>query len=358
MSDINKKSKYYKLFEEFQRKNDKDILGIGKILGSGTFGEVRDIKFKNKIMAGKIIERNIKEKSEEEELSMELRGQNIIRINKIYELNKNDKHYSLIIMDKAVLRDLGKLNEFYHKYNLLKLIFEKPFDETAGDYLLRFYSKQIIKGLEILNRNDYGHFDIKPENLLISINLVLKLSDFSLLKKLGEIDKIPGGTPGYFSPDYYLNKHLNHDNLQKQDYFALGASLFKLKYGKSLLNFKRYDDKKMNADRIIDCLERDITFIKSQKLTDNDFSDFLISLIQYKPEDRPSFEKIIRNKWLNKNSEELEKVITTFESDEEKLIIELQKKDFLDPIEKKLEKLEKEDKSKSKQVKFKFKKRK
>ena len=252
MTDSSKKSKYQKIFEEFRRKNDKEILGIGKILGSGSFGEVRDIKIKNKIMAGKLIERKDNEKTEEEELSLELRGQNIIRINKIYELDEKGKHYSLIIMDKAVLRDLGKLNEFYHRHNLLKLIYDNPFDETGGDFLLRFYAKQIVKGLEIFNRCDYGHFDIKPENLLISINLNLKLSDFSLIRKLTGKVKIPGGTQGYLSPEYYLNKTVNNENAKKQDYFALGSSLFKLKYGKSLLSFQKYEDKKMNADRIID----------------------------------------------------------------------------------------------------------
>ena len=352
----NRTSRYKKIFDEFQKRNDNEILGIGKILGSGNFGEVRDIKYKNKIMAGKLIEREDNEKSEEEELSSELRGQNIIRINKIYEYEERGKHYSLIIMDKAVLRDLGKLNEFYHYHNLLKLIYEYPFEERAGDNLLKFYAKQIIKGLEIFDRNDYGHFDIKPENLLISINLVLKLSDFSLIKKLGERVRIPGGTQGYLSPEYYLDKNVSNDVAKKQDYFGLGSSLFKIKFGKPLINFKKYEDKKMNADRITDLLERGISFIKSQKYTDNDFCDFLISLIQYKPKDRPSFEKIIRNKWLNKDNEELEKVITTFESDEEKLIMELQKKDFLSPIEKKIEKIEKEDESKK--VKFRFKKRK
>ena len=323
-------------------------------MGSRAFGEVRDIKYKNKIMAGKVVERNKNERSDEEELSIELRGQNIIRINKIYEYEEKGKHYSLIIMDKAVLRDLGKLNEFYHHHNLLKLIFDDPFDEETGDNLLRFYTKQIIKGLEILDRNDYCHFDIKPENLLISINLVLKLSDFSLIKKLeGDRMKIPGGTQGYVTPEYYLDKNISIDNAKKQDYFALGSSLFKIKFGIPLINFKKYEDKKMNADRVIDILERSINYIKRKKCTDNDFCDFLINLIQYKPNDRPTFEKIIRNKWLNKDNKELEKVIATFENDEEKLIMELQKKDFLNPIEKEVEKMDE-----SKQVKFRFKKKK
>ena len=70
-------------------------------MGLGSFGEFRDIKFKNKIIAGKLIERKDGEKTEEEKFSLELRGQNIVRINIIFELDYKDKrdnkfkHYTI-----------------------------------------------------------------------------------------------------------------------------------------------------------------------------------------------------------------------------------------------------------------------
>ena len=64
-------------------------------------------------------------------------------------------------------------------------------------------------------------------------------------------------------------------------------------------------------------------------MTDKDFIDFLCSLIQYRPKDRPSFEEIYRNKWLNKDVDIINNTFNAFENDEEKLIMELQKKDFL-----------------------------
>ena len=232
------KGKFTEIFEQFKNSNLNEITQIGKLLGKGAFGEVRDITFKNKVMAGKISERDNDEKSQEEKYIHDLRGHNLIRMNKIYQMKKGDKIYDLIIMDKAVLRDLGKINEFYHRHNLLKLIYYEPFDEKAGDNLLRFYAKQIINGLETLDRNDFVHFDIKPENLLITVNLILKLSDFSILRKVNGITKLPGGTPGYMTPEYYINKDVSADVARKQDYFALGSSLFILKYGIPLLKYK------------------------------------------------------------------------------------------------------------------------
>ena len=66
-----------------------------------------------------------------------------------------------------------------------------------------------------------------------------------------------------------------------------------------------------------------------QKYQDKDFDKFLCKLIQFKPEDRQDIEHIIRNKWLNKNSEELDIIKKKKILDEANLILELQKSDFL-----------------------------
>ena len=338
-----------KMYRPTRKCREKDI--VEKLYNKE---EVDKIKERNKKEETKTKKKNIinwQKRLKEKKKNSKFNIYEFSKTNKIITKKYRDKYYDLIIMDKAVLRDIGKLNEFFHNHNLLKLIFEKPFDESAGNFLLRFYARQVIRGYDIFDRNDFGHFDIKPENLLVTINLVIKLSDFSLLKVLKDNMKLPGGTQGFMTQEYYVEKYFSKGNAKKQDYFALGSCLFILKYGIQMLKFKKYDDKKMCADRIIDLLQRNIMFIKTRKESDKDFKDFLISLIQYKPEQRPSFEQIYRNKWLNKDSEELNNAIMAFESDEEKLIMELQKKDFLIKVEKKI------NKSKAKQSKKKNKKK-
>ena len=340
-------AKFDKIFDAFN--NNREITKIGKTLGKGAFGEVRDVTFKGKVYAWKLIEN---EKPGQESLAMDLRGQNIIRIQKLYNKEIDNKNYDLIIMEKAVLRDLGKLNEYYHHHNLLKLIYNDPFDEKSGDNLLRFYSRQIINALQVLDLNNYIHFDIKPENLLVTMNLIIKLSDFSLLTKIDKEVKLPGGTQGQLTPEYYLQKNMSSSFAKKQDYFALGSSLFILKYGIPLLKYKKYDNDKLCADRIIDLLIRNISYIKSKNITDKDFMKFIISLIESKPDNRPNFEEIYRNKWLNKNVDELDKTFLAFENEEETLIKEFQKKDYIIKKEKDLKK------NNNNKVKFRFKKKK
>ena len=101
---------FLEIFNQFRK--DGNFTSVGKILGKGSFGEVREIIYKNKTMAGKIV---MQEKNKEtgEYLAYDLKGRNIIKIIKIILKEINSKNYYLIIMEKAILRDLGKLTDFY-----------------------------------------------------------------------------------------------------------------------------------------------------------------------------------------------------------------------------------------------------
>jgi serine/threonine protein kinase len=290
----------------------------------------------NKKYAGKLIEKKKGQILGEEEYGIILRGLNIININKIISNTINGKDYDLIIMEKAPLRDLSKINNYFYHKNLLKVIYD-PFDEVLGENLLRFYSKQIINALELLDRHYYVHNDIKPQNILITHQLIVKLSDFGLLTKVKDQEtEIPGGTPGYLSPEYYINKEVDSEVARKQDYFALGSTLYFLKFGELMLSYNNNNEKKMIADEIVKLLEQKRDNIKSRKMSGIEFNNFLCSLIGYKPEDRPFFEEIYRNIWLNNNSKQINNIHSTNYGEEEKMIMELQKSDFLIKKEKEI----------------------
>ena len=105
----------------------------------------------------------------------------------------------------------------------------------------------------------------------------------------------------------------------------------------------------LNAERIMELLNVTIAYIRSRQENEQKFMDFLTSLIHYNPDERPFFEQIYRNKWLNSNREELELITASNESDEEKVIMELQKSDFL---------INKEKEMPKKKANFRFKKKK
>ena len=360
---------------------DKNKLGKG---GYGTVFEVRDKKNEKMTYAAKVI---IVDSEDIKKIVKEFRGVNIIKINK--EIETEDKKIYIIIMELSTMGDLTKLyfkiekTSDGEKKNLSfltleeeKKIFKQPFLEKFGDNLTRFFVKQMISALKTFYQGNLVHFDIKPLNILLFKNLEIKLIDFGFLKRLDDADtkkRIPGGTPGYVSPEYYYNYklkgELDDETLRKQDYFAIGATIYFLKYGKEMLDYKAYprriDDiinnnnqnnnnqnnrsrqqeetmeeehkakikikssKELTGDVLIYSLDKAMYDIKSQKFQDKDFDEFLCQLIQFKPKDRPDFEHIIRNKWLNKNLEEIDKISKINSFDESNLILELQKSDFL-----------------------------
>ena len=71
-------------------------------------------------------------------------------------------------MEKANLRDAKQFQSNF--FNDIKLIIKPPFEGIVGDNFIRFFTKQIIQGLESLNRSEYCHFDIKPDNILKSLH--------------------------------------------------------------------------------------------------------------------------------------------------------------------------------------------
>ena len=353
MSKIN----FDSLFADF-KKSTEGFEDTKKVLGSGGFGEVREIRYKDRIYAGKLAEKKNGVLNPER-----IRGPNIIKIIKILEKKipekKSDgKMYNLIIMEKALLKNLGTMINHLHSSrnnsnssnsNFFKLI-NSPFLEAIGNNFLKFFVKQIVQGLEILERNELVHFDIKPENLLIQSNLILKITDFSFLMNLQEYEdgvkslKIPGGTPGYVTPEFFHNENIDRITAKKQDYFALGATIYYLKVGHQMLKYyNKNENDKMTEDRIIDLLQRDIAYINAQPLMDKDFVKFLCKLIQYVPEERPSFEEIYRNKWLNENLEDIYFTTNMFaEGDESTLMKELAKSDFIIEKEKEIHNNEKQ----------------
>ena len=306
-----------------------------KKIGEGGFGRVfKTQPINNKIMfAIKVIFKDPKKTYQILEENLNFRGRNIV---KIIKQGGDNSTYYYYIMECSEIGSIDIFKKYLEKEEK-KRVFANPFIERVGDNLIRFFAKQIINAVNTFYQGNLVHYDIKPNNILIFNELQIKLIDFSLLKLITkEEDAIQGGTPGYITPEYYSGYMLfSKDILQKQDYFAIGAVLYYLKYGQKMLEYNEEKDENnlhngyINSVTVTNLITVAINKIRAQKFQDKKFTDFLIKLIQYKPEDRYNFENIYRNKWLNKNTEEIKKINDIFFLDEGNMIVELQKSDFL-----------------------------
>ena len=284
------------MFEKY--KESGVIQDYGKNL-DGPFGKIKDVKYRNKIFAGKLLLEN--NSVCEFDLIYDIRGPNIIRLHKICNPKiHNGITYRLMIMEKALLKNIDRLIHYIRETNLSKFVYQFPFDELLEDCLVRFFVKQIVDGLEILDRLNYNYF-VRPENILITANLTLKLSNFKNLKK---------------------TKDSTDDMIIKC--FTLGRTIFYIKFGEKI-----FEDNELNKykykEEYIDFLFKKISKENKYNIIDRDLIYLLIKLLKYEL----TFEQIYRNKWLNKNLDNIEKIVSNFEIDEEKLWIELQKQDFI-----------------------------
>ena len=342
------------LLEALNKKNDKFYFkDISQSIGNGTFGIVKDIFNKNKNYVIKIIKKkDEKEETGEKKLTCDINDPHITKIKKIitnFKYNENNLNYyfDIIIMEKANLNDLSNFIET--KFFLINT----PFKDYYGDNILRFLSKQIIEGLEKLERSGYIHLDIKPKNILIFEHYDLKLTDFSFLTKIDpNKNNIIGvwGSLDYVTPEYYQDhSKLSYNEIKTQDYFAFGAVLYFLKYKEKLLDYEKIKDEKLNTELIIELIQRKMNSIKSSIISDDDLINFLFDLIQYKPENRPSFEKIYRNKWLNKKDDfKTVKFRSEINDKGNKHLFELNKNDFFFQHKNEISKTEKNKKFKFK----------
>ena len=90
---------------------------------------------------------------------------------------------------------------------------------------------RIAEALRASHELDLIHGDIKPSNLLVDRQEVIKLSDFGMARKASqnsEDAQIVGGTPSYLAPELFDGPN---QSIQS-DMYALGVTLFEMVFGK------------------------------------------------------------------------------------------------------------------------------
>lgn len=201
----------------------------------------------------------------------------------------------------------------------------KDLDEN----LLKKIAFQILNGLKALHKNRIIHFDIKPENILFDpkTNLV-KITDFSLSQYITyDTDKnvlTNGGTYPYMPVECLIGCKKTSFNC---DVWSLGCILFELTCGKipflgddqnAVLNKingifgsdikpnTTYDDLCKYSFNLADEKKRLVNFIKKNqkiKFVNDDFFDFISSILCINPLYRLNSEEALKHPWFVDYSE-------------------------------------------------------
>uniref|UniRef100_A0A3Q0R1V7 Si:dkey-240h12.4 n=1 Tax=Amphilophus citrinellus TaxID=61819 RepID=A0A3Q0R1V7_AMPCI len=179
----------------FKPENVEDFYEIGEVLG-GHFGQVRKVKERTSgsLWAGKFLKirrsacsrLGLDRSSVEHEVEIlqAIQHPNIVALKDVFE----SRAEVVLILELVVSG--GELFDFIaEKENLL--------ESEAIEFM-----KQILEGLKFMHSKNIAHFDLKPENIMLSDKVShpnIKLIDFGLahLFNQGEEYRSTSGTPQY-----------------------------------------------------------------------------------------------------------------------------------------------------------------
>ena len=111
----------------------------------------------------------------------------------------------------------------------------------------KFYSAEILLGLDHLHSNGIVYRDCKPENILLDDNGHVRISDLGLALEIPEGEAVRGrvGTVGYMAPEVIDNEKYTFS----PDYFSLGCLIFEMIEGRAPFRARKEKVKREEVDR-------------------------------------------------------------------------------------------------------------
>lgn len=132
----------------------------------------------------------------------------------IYDADREDDNY-FITMELLEGCTVSQLRKQHGRLNLR---------DTA------MLCRQVCAGLAYAHQRRIVHRDIKPGNLFLTRDRIVKIMDFGLAKMLEEVRRqttVVGGTPFYVAPEQIVGDDVDG----RADLYALGVTLFELLTG-------------------------------------------------------------------------------------------------------------------------------
>ncbi|XP_077362455.1 death-associated protein kinase 2 [Festucalex cinctus] len=272
----------------FKPENVEDFYEIGEVLGSGHFGEVRRVRelSTGTFWAGKFVKLR--------KTSCSLLGLERSRVEQEVEVIQALQHPNIVTL-KDVFESRSEvvlILEIVSGGELFDFIAEK---ETLTEDEAIEFMKQILDGLGFMHSKNIGHFDLKPENIMLSDKKLahpqIKLIDFGLAHHFvpGEEYKSTSGTPQYIAPEVINGEPLG----TAADMWSIGVITYILLSGMSPFQGNTDEDTLRNV------LAVDYEFdMQCFGTTSSTAKDFIQKLLVKNPSNRLTAEESLRHPWI------------------------------------------------------------
>ncbi|XP_073972405.1 lkb1/serine/threonine kinase 11 [Rhodnius prolixus] len=274
----------------YQRKKKRcKMIGkyvMGDLLGEGSYGKVKEMLDSETLCrrAVKILkkrklrripngEQNVQR---EIQLLKVLHHKNVIQLIDVLYNNEKEKMY--LIMEYCV----GVLQEML--------------ESTPGKKLpmwqAHYYFGQLMDGLDYLHSHGIVHKDIKPGNLLLTLDDTLKISDLGVAEALDMFASddtcyTSQGSPA-FQPPEIANGEDRFSGF-KVDIWSSGVTLYNLTTG-------RYPFEGDTIYRLFECIGRGEVTIPEE--LDSSLRELLTGMLKKNPEDRFTLQQIVNHSWM------------------------------------------------------------
>jgi len=211
-----------------------------------------------------------------------------------YPWGDNGNSISAVLMEHALQGDL------------LKLL--KSANSGLSEEAVRTLFHQLLSGLEYLHDQGLAHLDLKPDNLFLDENFILKIGDFDQVTPILNGFTYSHGTANYRAPEI---KQQNCLNLPAADVFSAGVILFVMKSrvppfieGKLFKNANLYDElSKGNKENF---WEVHTKVQNTEGFYGEAFRNLIENMLHPDPECRPSIEEIRKSEWFQGSVLELQ----------------------------------------------------
>ena len=195
-----------------------DAYHVLERVGEGSFGKVfrGRRRFTGQIVALKFISKSGKSAADLAALRQE-----------IAILRRLDHENIVLLLDFfETPRDVVVVTEYAHG-ELLQVLQD---DGALGAAAVRSVARQLVRALHFLHARRIMHRDLKPQNVLVASNGVIKLADFGFARALSASTALLTsikGTPLYMAPEIYQDRRYD----PSADAWGLGVMLFELATG-------------------------------------------------------------------------------------------------------------------------------
>jgi len=267
----------YKSFNDLQMKYQ-----IGGVIGEGSFAVVKvgvDLASKEKVAIKEICKKGNHPGVLENEIDiMSNTGphRSIVSLREVFD--SPEKIY--LVLDFA---EGGELID--------AIIREGQMTEKAASEMFN----EVVEGVAHMHSKGFVHLDIKPENLLLTQDRHLKISDFGLsidLKNcIGKL-QVECGTPAYAAPELLDHKDFN----ETVDVWALGCVLYIM-----LCGIHPFDPKAKSTDEQMQNSAKNgdyDTENKSYRLLSSEAKDLISHMLDPNPKTRFGTQQVLRHQWL------------------------------------------------------------